>query len=59
MKLEQYPDVLTVEQLCKALQIGKSLAYSLLKNGLIKSRIIGRAYRIPKINVLDYLDLTH
>lgn len=55
--LENYPDVLTVEQLCAALQIGKSLAYSLLKRGEIKSVIIGNAYKIPKKYLLEYLGL--
>jgi excisionase family DNA binding protein len=55
--LENYPDVLTFNQLCKALQIGRSLAYSLLQNGEIKSINIGRAYRIPKKYVLEYLGI--
>lgn len=52
--LEQYPDVLTVEQLCEALQIGRSLAYALLKGGKIQSKMIGRAYRIPKKYIFQY-----
>lgn len=55
--LENYPDVLTFAQLCEALQIGKSLAYFLLQSGKIKSRMVGKVYRIPKKYVLEYLGI--
>ena len=55
--LDKYPDVLTFSQLCEALQIGKSLAYFLLQNGQIKSRMVGSVYRIPKKYVLEYLGI--
>jgi excisionase family DNA binding protein len=55
--LEKYPDVLTFSQLCEALQIGRSLGYFLLQNGIIKSRMVGNVYRIPKRFVLEYLGL--
>ena len=32
-------------------------AYRLLKSGEIKSFIVGRHYRIPKLNILEYLEL--
>lgn len=50
-----YPDVVTVEQLMKMLQIGQVLAYRLVKKGIIKSRKVGREYKIPKTAVIDYL----
>ena len=37
------------------LQIGQVLAYKLVKRGEIKSRKVGREYKIPKINVISYL----
>lgn len=55
--LENYPDILTFDQLCEALQIGRSLAYSLLQSGQIESKVIGRAYRIPKRYILQYMGL--
>jgi len=42
-----YPDVVTVNQLCKMLGIGRNTAYSLLKSGRLKSVRIGIKYRIP------------
>ena len=53
--LEKYNDVLTVEEVCEILKIGKRLAYTLLQEGVIPSRRLGRIYRIPKIGVINYL----
>lgn len=53
--LEQYNDVLTVDELCEALKIGKRLAYQLLHDGVIPSRRLGRIYRISKKSIIEYL----
>lgn len=53
---KDYPDIVSVEQLMQMLQIGQVLAYKLVKSGAIKSRKVGREYKIPKINVIDYLN---
>ena len=56
---KNYPDVVDVEQLCVMLgNISKKTAYRLLKSGEIQSVVVGHAYRIPKICVLNYLGLT-
>lgn len=53
-----YPDVVNIEQLCEMLGgISTKTGYRLLKTGSIKSFMIGHRYRIPKINVIDYLQL--
>ena len=54
--LNRYKDILTVEELCEVLKIGKNTAYTLLKSGEIKSVKIGRVYKIPKRNVVKYLN---
>lgn len=51
----KYNDILTVDELCEVLNIGKNTAYKLLKNGDIKSIKIGRIYKIPKKNVKKYI----
>ena len=51
----KYPDVVTVEQLCAMLNVGKNTAYDLIKQDIIRSVKIGRTYKIPKINVIKYL----
>ena len=54
----EYPDVVNVEQMCEMLGgISTKTAYQLLKTGSIKSFIVGKRYRIPKINIMEYLQL--
>lgn len=52
-----YPDVLTVEDLSMMLGISTKTAYKLLKEKKIKSVTIGRTYKIPKVYVLQYLQI--
>lgn len=52
---ENYPDIVGIQQLMEMLQIGQVLAYKLIKNGDIKSRKIGREYKIPKQSVIEYV----
>ena len=43
-----FDDLLTIEELCSILTIGKNVAYSLLNTKQIKAFRIGRSWRIPK-----------
>lgn len=53
-----YPDVVNVEQMGKMLGgVSGKTVYRLLKSGKVKSFIVGRRYRIPKLNILEYLEL--
>jgi len=52
---ENYPDVVTVEQLAEMLNIGKSSAYALLQNNQIHHVKVGKKYIIPKTAVLDFI----
>lgn len=51
-----YPDVVTPEQLQKMLGIGRTKAYNLLKTRAIKSKKVGTKYKIPKINVIKFME---
>ena len=53
--LKNYKDILSVEDLCEILSIGKNTAYRLLKSGEIKSVRIGKVYKIPKEYLINYL----
>ena len=54
----EYPDVVNVEQMCEMLGgISIKTGYKLLKSGTIKSIVVGRRYRIPKMCILEYLNL--
>lgn len=56
-RLNDYPDVMSIDEMCRALSIGKKTGYKLLQTGQIRFLKIGRAYRIPKINLLEYLQV--
>ena len=52
----KYPDVVSISQMQEMLQIGKVLAYKLVKSGKIKSRKIGREYKIAKVAVAEFVN---
>lgn len=52
----QYPDVLTVKLLSKALGIGLNKAYELVNLRIIGSKRIGRRIIIPKLCLIDYVE---
>ena len=47
--------LITVEELCEELLIGKNLAYKLLANGTIKGFRIGRIWKIPRQSLYDFI----
>lgn len=53
--LDDYDDILTVEQLMELLDIGKNVAYKILNSGEIPSFRIGWIHKIPKKSVVDYI----
>ena len=50
-----YPDIVTVRQLQVMLGISRHAAYDLLGEGEISCIRLGNAYKIPKINVINYV----
>ena len=55
---DQYPDVVNINQLCDMLGgIGIKTAYNLVRTGKIERIGTGRTYRIPKVNVIKFLDI--
>lgn len=53
---ENYQDVMTVNDVCSALSMGKNMLYKLLKMGTISYIRIGRKYLIPKVYLIDFVD---
>ena len=53
--IEDYPDVLLVEDVQAILQIGRSASYALVGSGQLRAIRLGRSIRIPKQCLLDYL----
>lgn len=52
---ENYPEIVTVEELQEMLRIGRSVAYKILKSGELRSLRLGAKYLIPRAWVVDYV----
>lgn len=55
MMFPDYPDIVNIAQLQTMLGISRHLAYDLINGGYIKGLKIGNAFRIPKVNVIEYV----
>lgn len=53
--LEQFDDLLTAEEACEALRIGKNALYRLLASRELKAYRNGRVWRIPRQAVEAYI----
>lgn len=54
--LNNYDDVLGVQDLCKILHIGRNTAYRYLNSNLIRNRKVDNKYFILKSAVIDFLN---
>ena len=52
---EDYGDLLTVDEFCEMLSIGKNGAYQLLASGRVKAFRYNRVWKIPKQAVVEYV----
>lgn len=50
-----YPDVLNIEQLRSALNIGRNAAYDLIRKNQIRYFKVGSSIRIPKKCLVDFV----
>lgn len=56
LMLTDYPDIVNLVQMRKMLGgISNTLAYRMLREKKIKSKKVGREYKIPKVNVIKYV----
>ena len=53
--MKDYSDILTVEEMSKALGISTKTGYRLLRDNKIEHLRLGRTYRIPKTHLLTYM----
>lgn len=56
---DELPLTLRVEDLMPILGIGRNTAYELVNSGQIKSVRVGRQIRIPKTEILRFLEANH
>ena len=52
---EQYNDIMTVEDVCEALMIGRNRCYHLLGEGKLHGWRIGSVWKISKEAVIEYV----
>jgi len=52
----KYPDILSVQDVQRALAVGRSTAYRLINSGEIKHWRIGRTVKIPKPFLIDFVN---
>lgn len=52
---KDYPDILTIPQVAKALNIGKKAAYALVANNQLGAIHIGRTIKVPKFCLEEYV----
>ena len=52
---EEYPDIVTVEEMSDMLRCGKNAAYQYLNSGEIKAIRNGKRFLIPKIAVCEFV----
>ena len=55
MMFPESPDVVNVKQLHQMLGISRHLAYDLIEGGDIQAILVGNAFRIPKVSVINYV----
>jgi excisionase family DNA binding protein len=53
--LKEYPDILTVEEMSRALDVSTKTGYKLIRENKIECIKVGRSYRIPKAHLLAYM----
>lgn len=53
--LEQYDDLLTTDEACEVLKMGKNALYELLASGSLKAFRNGRVWRIPKLALVEFI----
>ena len=56
-KISELSDLLTIDEMCKFLEISPKTGYRLIKGGEIKAIKVGRSYRIPKQHLLEFLGI--
>ena len=53
--IEQYDDILTIEEVAEILKIGMTKTYRLVRSGNLKGYKEGKDWRIPKQALSEYV----
>ncbi len=52
---EEYDELITIDDLCNILYIGRNTAYRLLKSNTLQAFKIGHIWKIPRKSVEEYI----
>lgn len=52
---DTFPDIMSVQDLMKALNIGRNKAYYLINNNQIRHIRMGKTIKIPKVCLIEYV----
>ncbi|MCQ4863294.1 helix-turn-helix domain-containing protein [Pseudoflavonifractor phocaeensis] len=52
---DEYSDLLTIDEVCEILMIGRGTAYKLLASDELHGFQCGRGWRIPKAAIVEYI----
>ena len=55
---KDYPEILDIDQMSAMLGVSTKTGYKIINDEKISCIKVGRAYRIPKINVIKYLRIS-
>ena len=55
MMFQEFPDVMSMKEVCKILGISTKTGYKLIADGQLHALKVGRSYRVPKIYLFTYL----
>lgn len=50
-----YNDMVTIDEMCEMMHIGRNTAYILLRSGTLGGYKEGRVWKIPKFAIEDYI----
>ena len=53
---KDYPYIVSFDQMREMLHIGKNKGYTLLEQKKIRSIRIGNRHKIPKVNIIEFLN---
>lgn len=52
---KEYPDIMTIPQVAKALCIGTKAAYTLVNSNRLGAVRVGRTIKVPKISLEEFI----
>ncbi len=52
---ENYNEIMTIDEVCEVLMIGRNRCYHLLGDGAIKGFRIGSVWKIPRDALMEYI----